>query len=128
MRRNDIGTVVLIVLLVLLLFGIVSLGDILNVIFYIVGGIILLGLVGALIFKIHLSRLRRKIEREGNDPTGSFRTYTWNFGGNRETRKKEREGEVTVKTSARSQKKVVNSNVGDYVDFEDIENDKKEAQ
>ena len=77
--RTGVGTYILIILVILILFGLVSIGDILSVAFYIVMGFIALVLIGILIFRYRMNRLRRQMEEQGE----TFRTYTWGGGRNR---------------------------------------------
>ncbi|MFR7708453.1 MAG: hypothetical protein ACLUZZ_05130 [Alistipes inops] len=69
--RTGVGTYILIILVILILFGLVSIGDILSVAFYIVMGFIALVLIGILIFRYRMNRLRRQMEERR-----TFRTYT----------------------------------------------------
>ena len=102
--RTGVGTYILIILVILILFGLVSIGDILSVAFYIVMGFIALVLIGILIFRYRMNRLRRQMEEQGE----TFRTYTW--GGGRNQKKKD--GEITVQQTETSSKKVVSNEVG----------------
>ena len=77
--RTGVGTYILIILVILILFGLVSIGDILSVAFYIVMGFIALVLIGILIFRYRMNRLRRQMEEQGE----TFRTYTWGGGTKR---------------------------------------------
>ena len=86
--RTGVGTYILIILVILILFGLVSIGDILSVAFYIVMGFIALVLIGILIFRYRMNRLRRQMEEQGE----TFRTYTW--GGGRNQKKKD--GEMSI--------------------------------
>ncbi len=112
--RNGIGTYILIILLVLLMFGLVSLGDIFSLVLYIILGIVVLALVGALFFRLKINRLRRQMEDSGE----IHRSYTWNSP--RSSRGEQRDGEVTVQQTS-SREKVVSREVGDYVEYEDVD-------
>ena len=113
--RTGVGTYILIILVILILFGLVSIGDILSVAFYIA-----LVLIGILIFRYRMNRLRRQMEEQGE----TFRTYTW--GGGRNQKKKD--GEITVQQTETSSKKVVSNEVGDYVEYEDIREETSESR
>lgn len=112
--RNGIGTYILIILLVLLMFGLVSLGDIFSLALYIILGIVLLALAGAIFFRLRVNRLRRQMEETGE----TYRSYSWN--STRSPREEKRDGEVTVQQTS-SREKVVNREVGDYVEYEDVD-------
>lgn len=106
-------------LLVLILLGYVSLGDVLGVIFSIVGAVVLLALVGLLVIRYRIRRLQRRMEQEAGQGGGAYRTYTWGFG--QERRKENRnDGDVTVQRTTAARKKV-SREVGEYVDYEDVE-------
>ena len=113
--RTGVGTYILIILVILILFGLVSIGDILSVAFYIV-----MGFIAILIFRYRMNRLRRQMEEQGE----TFRTYTW--GGGRNQKKKD--GEITVQQTETSSKKVVSNEVGDYVEYEDIREETSESR
>ena len=119
MRKGE-GTNFLNILVYKILFGHVSIGDILSVAFYIVMGFIALVLIGILIFRYRMNRLRRQMEEQGE----TFRTYTW--GGGRNQKKKD--GEITVQQTETSSKKVVSNEVGDYVEYEDIREETSESR
>lgn len=118
--RTGVGTYILIILVILILFGLVSIGDILSVAFYIVMGFIALVLIGILIFRYRMNRLRRQMEEQGE----TFRTYTWSGGRNQ----KKKDGEITVQQTETSSKKVVSNEVGDYVEYEDIREETSESR
>lgn len=113
--RGNAWTYVLIILLVLMIFGVVSLGDVLGFIFYIFMGIILLGLILLLVFRYRINRARRRMYEQAqggaNTQSGSYR---------RGTRERTPEGEVTVNRT-RTTTKVVSNDVGSYVEYEEIE-------
>ena len=82
---------------------------ILTILFFIVVGIYLMGLVG-----------RRKEQREfaeSGQAGGFSRTYT---RGGRKASRSRAEGDVTVQQTQASPRKKINKNVGDYVDYEEI--------
>ncbi|HIW97183.1 MAG TPA: DUF4834 domain-containing protein [Candidatus Tidjanibacter gallistercoris] len=120
--RAGIGTYILIILVVLILFGLVSIGDVLSVAFYIIMGFLALILIGILVFRYRMNRLRREMEAGGE----TFRTYTWGSPRTRTQRKKD--GEVTVQHTETSSHKVVSSEVGDYVEYEEIREERSESR
>ena len=84
----------------------------------------LLGWIGRLLLRLWVCRMQRKFEQ--NPQEGNFRTYTWNFGGhNRRPNTPKQEGDITIKTNTSSSKQV-REDIGDYVDFEEIEKPNKE--
>lgn len=118
--RAGAGTYILIILLVLLLFGLVSIGDILSVAFYIIMGFLILIIIGFLILRYRINRIRRRMEESGEE----YRSYRWgSAGGSRSRSQKKPEGEVIVERTASSYEKRVNSQVGEYVEYEDVKED-----
>lgn len=105
-----------VILLVLLLTGAISLGDIFSFILYTIGFIILMGLIGVLIFRYRIRRAQRLAEERGEP----FAGYTWHFGGFSNTTRPQNpnEGRVKIKTGPRPKKRV-NDDVGEYVDFKE---------
>ncbi len=120
--RAGIGTYILVIVLVLLLFGLISVGDVLSAVFYIIMGIVLLIIIGLLVFRYRMNRLRRDMEQRGEQ----YRTYTWG-SGTRSARREKRDGEVTVQQTGSSRKKVVSNQVGDYVEYEEIREEDNSA-
>lgn len=114
MKTYGIGTYILITILILILFGLVSVGDVLSVVFYILLGIAVLVLAGVLFLQYKLNRIRRQMEQNGQ----SSRTYTW--GSRAERQQTKQDGEVTVQQTRAAAEKVVSNQVGDYVEYEDI--------
>ncbi len=114
--RSDLGTIIWIVVLVLLLTGAISLGDIFSLIFSTIGFIILVALVASLVFR---HRIRRAMN-EANERGEEFKGYTWNFGGYQNTSRPRNpnEGRVSVKSVPNTQKRV-SEDVGEYVDFKE---------
>lgn len=119
MQKSNIFTWILLLLLLLILLGYVSLGDVLGVIFSILGGLVLLGLVGLLVIRYRIRRLQRRMEQEAGQGGAAYRTYTWGFGQERR-KENRRDGDVTVERTATPRKKV-SREVGEYVDYEDVE-------
>ena len=116
--RSNVFNYVLIILVVLIIFGVISFGDVLSVIFYIFMGILLLVLIGVLMFRYRMRRIRREMERQASKGGASYRT-----SGNRSREQGQRpEGEITVKqTQSRNSTKKVSSQVGDYVEYEEVD-------
>lgn len=113
--RNGIGTYILIIVLVLILFGIISVGDVLSVFFYIIIGVVALVLIASIAFRLYIARVRRKMEEGG-------RPYTYSWGSTRSREDKKKDGDVTVQhAEVASNAKVVSNKVGDYVEFEEVE-------
>lgn len=113
--RNGIGTYILIIVLVLILFGIISVGDVLSVFFYIIIGVVALVLIASIAFRLYIARVRRKMEEGG-------RSYTYSWGSTRPREDKKKDGDVTVQhAEVASNAKVVSNRVGDYVEFEEVE-------
>lgn len=125
--RSGIGTYILIIVLVLMLFGLISIGDVLSVIFYIIIGVVALALLAAIVFRLYIARVRRRMEANGQ--TGRQYTNSW---GSRQREEKKQDGDVTVQHTEVSHSKMVSNEVGDYVEFEEVkeasvseENDEK---
>lgn len=120
--RGGIGAYILIILLVLMLFGLISLGDVISVVFYVIVGFIVLVLAAVLFFRYKIGRLRKQMERDGE----TYRGYTWG-AGSRAREEKRADGEVTVQQTETSKTKAVRSEVGDYVEYEEVAEEQKEA-
>ena len=107
-----------------MLFGLVSIGDVLNVVFYILMGFLVILLLGILAFRYYVYRMRRRMEENGE----TFRTYTWGTGRNRGNYENgsKRDGEVTIKSTGRKEK-MVSREVGDYVEYEEIREERSET-
>lgn len=84
-------------------------------------GLLILLAVILLIPIIMLFRLRR-IARRMEQEAKSHQQYT--YTSYNEPQQQNREGEVNIYTTSQRPKKRVNDNVGDYVDFEEVKNDK----
>jgi len=87
---------------------------ILTVLFFIIAGFYLAGLLGRLL----LGHWIRKKQREFGEG-GFSRTYTWSTG-RRDASERKTEGDVTVSRTQASPEKKINRDVGDYVDYEEI--------
>ena len=88
-----------------------------KVILYIVMFFILMMLLGGLYLNYRIKRLRRQAEDQMRGGNGTYSRSTYREYGNQP--KQPREGEVSVHQTEPKEKKI-NSNVGDYVDFEDV--------
>ena len=89
---------------------------ILTILFFIVVGIYLMGLVGRLALGYWLRKKQREFAESGQ-ARGYSRNYTW---GGRKASRSRAEGDVTVQQTQASPRKKINKNVGDYVDYEEI--------
>ena len=88
-----------------------------KVILYIVMFFILMMLLGGLYLNYRIKRLRRQAEDQMRGGNGTYSRSTYREYGKQP--KQPREGEVSVHQTEPKEKKI-NSNVGDYVDFEDV--------
>lgn len=113
MGRNNFWRTVGIILLVLVLFGVVSVGDILGVAARIFMTIIFLLLAIWAVFAFRIYRARRIMQQ---------RSREFNGGGfsRRHQGRSSGENDVTLQHTASAKKSRVNQKVGDYVDFEDV--------
>lgn len=114
--RSNVWSYVLIILLILMIFGVVSLGDVLGFVFYVILGIAILGAALVLVLRSKVNRARRRVYEQ-------MQNGGQQAGGNdarRGTRERKPEGEVTVKRTT-SSAKVVNNDVGSYVEYEEID-------
>lgn len=117
MSGNSFWKTVGIILLVLILMGVVSIGDIIGVAAKIIMSIILIILVFMAIFAYRIHRVRRNMGQQSNGyHTGGFNRQQSRHGG-----RSSREGDVTLQNNSSQKKGRVNSKVGDYVDFKDVE-------
>lgn len=88
----------------------------LTVLFFIVVGFYLLGLLG----KLLLTYWIRKKQREFAEGGGGFsRTYTWS-SGRRQASRPRPEGDISVQRTEAARGRV-NRSVGDYVEYEEVE-------
>ena len=85
--------------------------------------LLLMMLLGGLYMSYRINKLRRQTEEQMRGGGTYSRTTYRNYGNQP---KQPREGEVSVEQTQPKEKKI-NSNVGDYVDYEDVgpKNDKK---
>lgn len=101
-------------ILFLALFSPLLLVGALKIVLYVVLFFVLLSIIAALALGYRLNRLARKQMQNGDAFYG--RTYS-------REREQAREGEVSVHRTQPQEKKV-NSRVGDYVDFEEVDDRK----
>ncbi len=117
MGRNNFWNIVGIVLLVMVLLGVVSVGDILGLVFRIIVGFIIFIAIVWLFIRYKLRKVEREMGgsgRQGN-ANGSARTYYYNRSSRRAP-----EGDVTINKGSTQTKGRVNKKVGDYVDYEEM--------
>lgn len=107
-------------LLILVLGGVISLGDIFSVIFYVIIGLLALVLIGGVLFRAKIRRMQREAEQQGRSWTGY---HPFEQRGN----KSSREGDVELKRTSARKAKTVSRTVGEYVDFEDVAATKNES-
>ncbi|MBR7102820.1 MAG: DUF4834 family protein [Tidjanibacter sp.] len=116
MGRNNFWRTVGIILLVLVLMGVVSVGDIIGVAAKIFMSIIFLLLAIWAIFAYRIHRARRVAEQQGKQYQSG---YTRHYQSRRQSRSSS-EGDVTLHQTSSPKQSRVNSKVGDYVDYEDV--------
>ena len=121
--RGNFWNYALIILLVLMIFGVISFGDVVGFIFYVFMGIIVLALILILVFRYRINRVRRQMyQQQGGDPQGEYRR-----SARRGTHERTPEGEVTIKQASSKTTKVVNSDVGRYVEYEEVSEETREV-
>lgn len=108
MNRISTGQIVLIILLVLVLTGTISLGAILEGFLYVILGIVALAIIGGWLFRRRLRKMAQQGQQRGQ--------YS-------ERSSSKREGEVTIERRAVKEREV-NPSVGEYVDFEEVDETK----
>lgn len=82
---------------------------------YLLAGIVVLGVVAALLLRRRMNRIRRQMEEQFSDFAGQG-PFREPFAGERTTA---REGEVKVHKTPETPEKRVSKSVGDYVEFEE---------
>ncbi len=96
----------------------------LQVIFYIVAGIVILLMILSLIFKAKIRRLQRDMEEQmgggAGESQGSNQAYGSFFGGQSRARSQS-DDDVKIYQQSGAGEKKVSEDVGDYVDFEEVE-------
>ena len=111
-RRNPVTCLVLVILAVAAPSVLVGIA---NFIFYIMLTILLLGVVFVLLFRYRINRLRREMEQQGgfSQEGSKRRTYTWYS--------RRSEGDVKIYKTSDSPEKRINDSVGEYIEFEEVE-------
>ena len=89
-----------------------------GIIFFIIIGFYLLGLLGRLLIRFLIMRKMKQFGMDGGGAGGAYGAFgrTFTFGGRREPQPK-KEGEVTI-TGVREERKV-SEQVGEYVEYEE---------
>lgn len=89
-----------------------------GIIFFIIIGFYLLGLLGRLLIRFLIMRKMKQFGMDGEGAGGAYGAFgrTFTFGGRREPQPK-KEGEVTI-TGVREERKV-SEQVGEYVEYEE---------
>ncbi len=95
----------------------------LQVIFYIVAGIVILLVILSLVFKAKIRRMQRDMEeqmgRGAGESQGYRQTYGSFFSGQNRSRSQS-DDDVKVYQQSGAGEKKVSEDVGDYVDFEEV--------
>lgn len=91
-------------------------------------GLWLLGVIGRWLLRGWIARKQREFQQQfGGDPAsednrrGGFRDFYSPFGNTAHQRKRGKEGEVTVTQNTRRSQYEVGKGVGEYVEFEEVE-------
>lgn len=91
-------------------------------------GLWLLGVIGRWLLRDWIARKQREFQQQfGGDPAsednrrGGFRGFYSPFGNTAHQRKRGKEGEVTVTQNTRRSQYEVGKGVGEYVEFEEVE-------
>ncbi len=96
-----------------------------RVIFYIVLGVVLLLVILGIIFRVKIARIQRDMQDQMGGQRGGQRTQSWGGfytkGGQQQGEQKER---VKIYQNQGAGEKKVSSDVGDYVEFEEVKEDK----
>lgn len=96
----------------------------LQVIFYIVAGIVILLMILSLVFRAKIRRLQRNMEEQmgqgAGEAQGSNQAYGSFFGGQSRARSQS-DDDVKIYQQSGAGEKKVSEDVGDYVDFEEVE-------
>lgn len=116
-RRNPL---LCLLILLLALFAPSVLGGIALFVLYFILGVVLLVVVLLLVFRWRIYRLRQQVQEQFRQDGAPGADTP--FGGRRASH----EGEVKVYKTRDAARKRVNSRVGDYVEFEEVEADPQE--
>lgn len=111
-RRNPVTCLVILILAVAAPSVLVGIA---NFIFYVMLTILLLGVVFVLLFRYRVNKLRREMGQQGgfSQEGPRRRTYTWYS--------RRDEGDVKVYKTSDTPEKRINDSVGEYVEFEEVE-------
>ncbi len=88
----------------------------LQIIFYIILTVYILGFLGRLWLRWFIAKKQREFNQGKN--TGGF-FYSSSFGGNQSKTNTKKEGEINVEQVQQPTQKKVKEKVGDYVDYEE---------
>ncbi len=117
-QRNPLT---MLVILVLALGAPALLKGIALVILYLIMGLLVLILVGMLLLRWHMNKVRRQMEEQFGADGRSQRGF-WQEPRDGGGRRSDREGEVHVYRTPETPEKRVSKDVGDYIDFEEEKN------
>ena len=111
-RRNPVTCLVILILAVAAPSVLVGIA---NFIFYVMLTILLLGVVFVLLFRYRVNKLRREMGQQGgfSQEGPRRRTYTWYS--------RRDEGDLKVYKTSDTPEKRINDSVGEYVEFEEVE-------
>ena len=111
-RRNPVTCLVILILAVAAPSVVVGIA---NFIFYLMLTILLLGVVFVLLFRYRIDKLRREMEQQGGFTQEGAHRRTYTHYSRR------REGDVKVYKTSDAPEKRINDSVGEYVEFEEVE-------
>ncbi len=94
-----------------------------RVIFYIIFGIVILLLILGLIFRAKIRELQKQAEQQMGGGARGF--YSSHGSGSRQGGSRQEEGDVNIFSQGAGSEKKVSKDVGDYVDFEEVKEEKK---
>ncbi|MFR9648865.1 MAG: DUF4834 family protein [Rikenellaceae bacterium] len=90
-----------------------------GIIIYAILGVVILLMALGLYFKARMNRIRKEMNNQAGGDSRSY-TYTWSSRGESKKSQEPKSG-VKIVADESSQEKKVSKNVGEYVDFEEIE-------
>lgn len=111
-RRNPVTCLVILILAVAAPSVVVGIA---NFIFYLMLTFLLLGVVFVLLFRYRIDKLRREMEQQGGFAQEGARRRTYTHYSRRH------EGDVKVYKTSDAPEKRINDSVGEYVEFEEVE-------
>ena len=120
-RRNP---VLVFFIVVLAIAAPTAVAGVLRFVMYGILFLLVLGLIAALTIGYRLRRLRDEAERQMGGGNGYYRRYSYRSDRRDGYGRTVREGDVEVQQT-QPQEKRVRSDVGDYVDFEDVKDSDK---